>query len=96
MADMHLTFNLLTILILAWGVLALCLIGLVVYRGVIGRNEELELLVDQAERRFAEEQQAISARIENLSAPIRYLSVAVGVLLLVIIGVWLYQGLQSS
>jgi len=93
---MHLTFSLLTILILAWGALALCLIFLVVYRGVIGRNEELELLVDQAERRFAEEQQAISDRIERLSAPIRYLSIAVGVLLLVIIGVWLYQGLQSS
>jgi hypothetical protein len=93
---MHLTFNLLTILALAWGALALCLIALMVYRGVIGRNEELELLVDQAEHRFAEEQQAISDRIERLSTPIRYLSIVVGVLLLVIIGVWLYQGLQSS
>lgn len=86
----------LIILIALWGALALCLIGLLVYRGVIGRNEELELLVDQAEHRFAEEQQAISERIERLSAPIRYLSIAVGVLLLVIIATWIYQGLQSA
>lgn len=86
----------LIILIALWGALALCLIGLLVYRGVIGRNEELELLVDQAEHRFAEEQQAISERIERLSAPIRYLSIVVGVLLLVIIATWIYQGLQSA
>jgi hypothetical protein len=88
--------SLLVILIALWGALTLCLIGLLVYRGVIGRNEELELLVDQAEHRFADEQQAISDRIERLSVPIRYLSIAVGVLLLVIVAVWIYNGLQSS
>jgi len=88
--------GLLTILLVVWGVLALLLIGLVVYRGIIGRNEELELMVEEAERRFASEQQAISARIERLSAPIRYLAIAVGVLLLVIIAVWVYTGLLSS
>lgn len=89
-------FGLLTILVAAWGLLLLGLIGLMVYRGVIGRNEETELMVDQAEHRFREEQQAISDRIEQLSGPIRYLSIAVGVLLLVIIAIWIYQGLQSS
>ena len=88
--------GLLTILVVVWGVLALLLIGLVVYRGIIGRNEELELMVEEAERRFASEQQAISARIERLSAPIRYLAIAVGVLLLVIIAVWVYTGLLST
>ena len=87
-------FGLLTILIGLWGVLTLGLIALMVYRGVIGRNEETELMVDQAEHRFADEQQAISARIERLSGPIRYLAITVGVLLLVIIAVWIYQGLQ--
>jgi len=88
--------GLLTILCALWGVLALLLIGLVVYRGVIGRNEELELMVDQAEHRFANEQQAISDRIERLSTPIRYLGIAAGVLLLIIIAIWIYSGLQSS
>jgi hypothetical protein len=96
MAAMSLGFNLLTILIVVWGLLAICLIGLVLYRGVIGRNEELELMVDQAEHRFKDEQQAISARIEQLSTPIRYLSIAVGALLLIIVAVWVYSGLQSS
>ncbi len=93
---MSLKFGLLTILIIVWGVLLLCLIGLMIYRGVIGRNEETELMVDQAEHRFADEQKAISERITQLSTPIRYISISVGVLLLVIIGVWIYQGLQNS
>ena len=93
---MSLKFGLLTILVICWGVLVLCLIGLMIYRGVIGRNEETELMVDQAEHRFADEQRAISERITQLSAPIRYISITVGVLLLVIIGVWIYQGLQNS
>ncbi len=93
---MSLKFGLLTILIIVWGVLLLCLIGLMIYRGVIGRNEETELMVDQAEHRFADEQKAISERITQLSAPIRYISISVGVLLLVMIGVWILQGLQSS
>jgi len=88
--------SLLTILVALWGLLALSLIGLVVYRGVIGRNEETELMVDQAEHRFRDEQQGISERIEQLSVPIRYLSIAAGVLLLVIIAVWIYSGLQNS
>ncbi|HUK54749.1 MAG TPA: hypothetical protein VL099_15800 [Candidatus Binatia bacterium] len=88
--------SLLIILMGIWGAVALCLIGLLVYRGVIGRNEELELMVDQAEHRFADEQRAISGRLEALSVPIRYLSILAGVLLLVIICVWIYQGLQSS
>jgi len=93
---MSLKFTLLTVLILVWGILLIGLIGLMLYRGVIGRNEETELMVDQAEHRFADEQRAISERITQLSAPIRYISIAVGVLLLVIIAVWIYQGLQNS
>jgi hypothetical protein len=92
---MSLHFTLLTVLAITWGALVLVLAGLMIYRGVIGRNEELELMVDQAEHRFADEQKAIAERITQLSMPIRFLSIAVGVLLLVIIGVWIYQGLQS-
>lgn len=93
---MGLHINLLTILIALWGLLALSLIGLVVYRGVIGRNEELELMVDQAEHRFADEQHDISERIERLSVPIRYLGIAAGVLLVIIVALWIYTGLQNS
>ena len=88
--------SVLVILAGIWGAMALCLIGLLVYRGVIGRNEELELMVDHAEHRFADEQRGISDRLERLSAPIRYLSILTGVLLLAIICLWIYLGLQSS
>jgi len=88
--------SLLMILVALWGLLALSLIGLMVYRGVIGRNEETELMVDQAEHRFRDEQQGISDRLERLSTPIRYMGIAAGVLLVIIIAVWIYTGLQNS
>lgn len=86
----------LTILCGIWLLLTLSLVALSVYRGIIGRNEETELMVDQAEHRFKDEQQAISAKVEMLSKPIRFLGIAVGGLLLVIIVVWIYTGLQNS
>ncbi|HMD30497.1 MAG TPA: hypothetical protein VKG84_01220 [Candidatus Acidoferrales bacterium] len=86
--------SLLAILIGLWGIIFVCLIVLMIYRGVIGRNEETELMVDQAEHRFKEEQENISNRIEQLSKPIRILSIAAGALLLIIIGVWIYTGLS--
>ena len=64
---MHST--LLIILLVLWGIVALCLIGLLVYRGVVGRNEEIELMVDQAEHRFVEEQRAISASSNAWTRP---------------------------
>lgn len=88
--------SLLMILVALWGVLAVLLMVLMVYRGVVGRNEELELMVDVAERHLATEQQHISEKIERLSTPIRILSFAVGGLLLVIVAVWIYSGLQST
>ncbi len=93
---MGVNMSLLTILVGIWLLLALSFIGLMIYRGVIGRNEETELMVDQAEHRFASEQQQISARIERLSGPIRYIGIAAIVLLVVIIAVWIYTGLQNS
>ena len=88
--------SLLTVLGGIWILLTLILIVLSVYRGIIGRNEETELMVDQAEHRFADEQKQISAKVEMLSKPIRILGIMVGALLLVIIAVWIYTGLQNS
>ena len=86
----------LTILLLIWGVVALCLIIMVIYRGVISLNEETELIVDKAESHFADEQRELSARLDRLAKPIKILSVLTAVLLLVIAGLWIYQGIIAT
>jgi hypothetical protein len=93
---MSVNFSLLTVLVFVWGAIAICLIGLVIYRGVVGLNEETELIVDKAESHFVEEQKVISERVERLSKPIQLLSVLAGVLLLVIAGLWVYQGIMTT
>lgn len=88
--------SLLTILVFAWGAIALCIVGLVIYRGVVGLNEETQLIVDKAEAHFVKEQEEIAERVERISKPIRFLSIVAGILLLVIVGMWLYGGLKGS
>jgi hypothetical protein len=84
--------NLFTFLILTWLVMTVCLVGLVIYRGVVGINEETELFLDKAESHLAREQHDIVDRVERVSKPIRILIFACGALLLVIAGMWLWRG----
>jgi Tfp pilus assembly protein PilN len=88
--------SMLTILMLVEGGIAVCLVGLIVYRNVVSINEETELILDQAQAHFAKEQKEISERVERLSKPITFLSFAAGILALAIVGLWLYQGWKGS
>ncbi len=87
--------NLLTILLLTWGTVTLCLVGMVIYRSVIGMSEETELFIARAEEHLAKEQRDISERMERLAKPIKILGVMCGVLALALFGVWIWEGLKT-
>ncbi len=87
--------NLFTFLILTWLLMVACLVGLVIYRGVVGINEETELMLDQAEAHLAREQAEIRRKVDQVKMPIRVLIVASAILALVIAGMWVWEGLKS-
>lgn len=85
----------LQLLLIAWGVVTAVLICVLIYRSSVATHEEDQLFLDDAEAALANEQRAIVARLEKLRRPITVLTVVSGALLIVIAGLWLYQGLKS-
>jgi hypothetical protein len=87
--------NTLQMLLIAWGVVTAALICVLIYRSALSTHEGDQIFLDASENTIADEQRAIVARLEKLSAPITALLVASGVLLVAIAGMWLYQGYKN-
>jgi hypothetical protein len=83
------------ILLIAWGVITSVLICIFIYRSTLETREDDQIFLDAAGESMAREQRAIVARIEKLSRPLVALTVLSGALLVVIAGMWLWQGFQS-
>jgi hypothetical protein len=85
----------LTLLMIAWGVITAVLAILVIYRATLSSREDDQIFIDAAEQHHYREQQDIIARITSLTRPIIALAVVSGALLIATASVWLYRGFKS-
>jgi hypothetical protein len=85
----------LTLLMVAWGVITAVLAILVIYRGTLSSREDDQIFIDAAEQHHYREQLDIIARITSLTRPIIALAVLSGALLIATASVWLYRGFKS-
>lgn len=85
--------SLLTILLIVWAVFTSALILLMIYRSIVEMHEDDQLFLDDSQTQAKEEQTETLARLQQLRPYIRALSAVSGVLILVIAGIWLYQGI---
>lgn len=81
-------------LLITWGCIFALFLGMLLYRSLLENREDDQMFLDAAEEHMAQDQRQLVARIGSLSKPIMTTGIASGVLLLVIAGLWLYQGLK--
>jgi hypothetical protein len=81
--------------LIAWGVVTAALVCLLIYRGTLEAHEDDQIFLDAAGDSMANEQRALVARIDKLGRPITLLIIVSSVLLLVVAGIWLWQGYKN-
>jgi hypothetical protein len=81
-------------LLIAWGIITAIFLILLIWRSLLESHEDDQIFIDASQNHMAREQQELVAKINTLSRPIMTSGVTAGVLLLVIAGMWLYEGLK--
>jgi len=83
-------------LLIVWGVITAVLVVLLIYRSTISMKEESQLFLDDTASQMQQDQTAVLKRLRSLQTPVRVLSGASGLLILVIFGIWLWRGINGS
>ena len=78
-----------------WGAITAIFIGLLIWRSLLTSHEGDQIFLDAAQEHMAREQRELVAKIGSLSRPIKTSGIAAVTLLLVIVGMYLYEGLKS-
>lgn len=81
--------------LIAWGVVTAIFLLLLIWRSVLASHEDDQIFLDAAEEHMAREQRELVAKINKFSRPLMTSGIASGVLLLVLAGLWLYNGLRN-
>lgn len=78
-----------------FGAFAIGLIILLIYKSTLTMHRDDQLFLDDASSHMHEEQTEVLAKLNRLTIPVRLFSIGSGVFLLVLVGMWLYQGLNA-
>ena len=81
-------------LLIAWGIVTAVFLVLLIWRSLLESHEDDQIFLDSAQDHMAKEQRELVSKINALSRPIMTSGIAAGGLLLVIAGLWLYEGLK--
>jgi len=82
-------------LLIIWAVVTGVFLLLLVWRILVTSHEGDQILRVSAQDHMAREQREVVEKIMKLSKPITTTGITAGTLLLVIAGMWIYQGLKN-
>jgi len=82
------------ILLAVFGITVSVLVLTLIYRRTLASREDDQIFLDPAERSLVNEQREIVTRLRRLGRPIMALSVLSVALVVAMVGLWLWQGLN--
>ena len=85
----------LTIVAGIFGVFAIGLIVLLIYKSTLTLHRDDQLFLDDASSHMHEEQTELLVKVNRLIIPTRVFGIGSGVFLMLLAGMWLYQNLNA-
>jgi hypothetical protein len=85
----------LTLVAVIFGVFAICLVVLLIYKSTLTMHRDDQLFLDDASSHMHEEQTDLLAKVNRLTIPVRVFSIGSGVFLLVLVAMLIYQKLNE-
>lgn len=82
-------------LLIVWSVVTVIFMVLIIWRSLLSSHEDDQIFLNPAEEGMAREQRELVGKIDSLSRPLMTSGIASGLLLLVMVGMVVYQGLKS-
>jgi hypothetical protein len=82
-------------LAIVWGVFTVGLILLLIYRSTLTMHEDEALYLDDASAHMQKEQTELITKVNRLTVPVWVFGAGFGVFLLVLAGMFIYQGLNA-
>lgn len=83
-----------TIMLTVLGVLLVILTVLVIYRNTLENHEDDQLFLSEGESHMAKEQAELQVKMGKIEPMVRWVGALSAVMLLAIMGLWLYNGLN--
>ena len=83
-------------LLIVWGVLTAILIVLLIYRSTLTMQEDDQLFLNESESHMQTEQTELLAKVNRITPLVKILGAVSGVMILVIAGLFIYQGLNNT
>ena len=85
----------LTVVAVIFGVFAIGLVVLLIYKSTLTMHRDDQLFLDDASSHMHEEQTELLAKVNRLTIPVRMFSIGSGVFLLVLVAMLIYQKLNA-
>jgi hypothetical protein len=84
------------LLLVAWGILTAILIILLIYKSTLTMHEDDSIFLNETESQMQKDQTEVLAKMRKIAPIVKVLGALSGVMILVIAGLFIYQGLNIA
>lgn len=85
----------LTVVSVVFGIFAIGLVVLLIYKSTLTMHEDDQLFLDDANSHLQEEQTELLVKVNRLTVPVWVFGIGSGVFALVLLGLWISQKLSE-